>query len=63
MAAKKKKINPEVIWEQDDILVALKERYFRLYAKENMGKTRDITKLLNELEITINKRKQELVGN
>lgn len=62
MAAKKKKVNPEIIWEQDNILIALKERYFKLYAKENFPKTKDLTKILDDLEMEINKRKLELVS-
>ena len=31
-------------------LEQLKERYFKLYAKENLGKSPSITKILDELE-------------
>jgi len=69
MAAKKKKviesvIDPEVIFQTDTILVALKERYFRLYKREMSTGAKNITKLLDDLEVTIEKRKKELVdGN
>ena len=62
MPAKKKKINSEILFEQDTILISLKERYFRLYAREMLTNTKDLTKLLDELEVTINNRKEELTN-
>jgi len=45
--------------EVDEVLISMKERYFRLYAKEDIGKTREITHTLDRLEIEILKRQQE----
>ena len=53
MAAKKtKKVKEEV----DEVLISMRERYFRLYAKEDIGQTKDITKTLDKLEAEIRKR-------
>ena len=63
MAAKrKKKISPEEIWEQDEVLISLKERYFKIIKKEVLGKTPNYTNILDKLEMEINKRKQELIN-
>lgn len=63
MATKrKKKLDPVSLWEQDEILIALKERYFKLIVRENMGKTPQITASLDKLEKTINARKEEIVN-
>jgi hypothetical protein len=61
MAAKrKKKVNPEVLWEQDEILISLKERYFKLLPNENIGKTPKLTSTLDSIEEAINNRKKEI---
>ena len=60
MAAKKKKINPKGLYKSDEVLVALKERYFKLYEKENIGKTPQITATLDKIEGAIKKRKEEI---
>jgi len=46
---------------EDTTLINLKERYFRLYAREMASKTKELARQLDELEITINKRKEELL--
>ncbi len=62
MAAKKKKnkVNVEVLYEQDEVLIALKERYFRLLKKEDIGKTPQLTTVIDKLEQTISHRMEEL---
>ena len=61
MAAKKKiKKDLKVLMEEDDILVSLKERYFKLLKTEDIGKTPKLTSTIDKLEETINKRIQEL---
>lgn len=58
MAAKrKKKVDTE-----DEILVSLKERYFRLIKNENIGKTHQLTLVIDKLESVIRKRMEELKG-
>ena len=56
----KKKINIEVLMDQDEVLVALKERYFKLLPKENFGKTPQLTNTLDKIEGAIKKRTEEL---
>ena len=51
----------EAIIENDETLSALKERWFKLAKLENMGKTKEITKKLDDLEKSINARKEELL--
>lgn len=51
----------EAIFNNDEVLSALKERWFRLAKQEKFPKTPDITKKLDELEKTIQNRKEELV--
>lgn len=63
MAAKKKKVvNIDFIFENDEILISLKERYFKLIKSEDIGKTPQITKTLDTIEQTILKRKEELIN-
>jgi hypothetical protein len=63
MATKrKKKIDPVTLWEQDEVLIALKERYFKIIKKENIGKTPQITATLDKLELAINTRKTEVIN-
>ena len=51
----------EAIIENDEALSALKERWFKLAKREDFGKTKDITKKLDDLETSINSRKEELL--
>ena len=60
MAAKKKKMNIETIMEQDEILVSLKDRFFRLYCREDIGKTPQLTSTIDKIEGAVNKRIEEL---
>lgn len=63
MAAKKKKIkNVEILFEQDETMIALKERYFKLLLKENIGKTPQLTKTIDNVEGAIYKRKEEIIN-
>jgi hypothetical protein len=62
-AKRKKKIDPQVIWDQDEVLIALKERWFKLAKKEKINKTPQITDILDKLEAAISKRKEELDAN
>jgi len=56
----KKKINIDTLIEQDEVLIALKDRYFKISVKEDFGKTPQLTNTLDKLEGAINKRKEEL---
>ena len=60
MAAKKKKVNIETLIEQDETLIALKERYFKLLKTEDIGKTPKTTKILDNIESAIQSRIEEL---
>ena len=64
--AAKKKIRKEIdefsLYEQDEILIALKERYFKLLIREDFGKTKQITDTLDKLEIAINTRKEIIIN-
>jgi hypothetical protein len=51
----------EAIIANDETLSALKERWFKLAKLENMGVTKEITKKLDDLEKSINTRKEELL--
>jgi len=65
MSAKKKTktmVN-EDLYEQDETLIALKERYFKLLRQENYPKTKQLTNTLDKLEVAINSRKLEIVTN
>lgn len=62
MAAKKKPKDYSVHYEQDEALIALKERYFKLLKTEEYPKTPQITATLDKLEKAINKRKEEIVN-
>ena len=63
MAAKrKKKLDPVTLWEQDEVLIALKERYFKLVKQETIGKTPQLTATIDKLETAINARKEELIN-
>lgn len=53
----KKKLNYNI---DDDILNDLKKRYFKLIQSENIGKTPEITKKLDELEKYIRERVKDL---
>jgi hypothetical protein len=64
MAAKrKKKLDSVSLWEQDEILIALKERYFKLLKKEVVGKTPQLTATIDKLETAINARKDEVIND
>jgi predicted RNA-binding protein with EMAP domain len=63
MAAKKKvtkKVNIQTLMDQDETLIALKERYFKLLKTEDIGKTPKLTKVLDNLETVIDNRIEEL---
>jgi hypothetical protein len=63
MASKRKnKVDPNILWDQDEVLIALKERYFKLLPKEEFGKTSQLTATIDKLEVAINKRKEEVVS-
>jgi len=47
--------------DSDEILISMRERYFRLYSKENIGVTHTITLTLDRLEKEIVKREDELL--
>lgn len=53
----KKKLDYNI---DDDILNDLKKRYFKLIQSENIGKTPEITKKLDELEKYIRERVKDL---
>lgn len=58
MAAKrKKKAEPEPV--VDETLLSLKNRYFALYKRENIGKTLELTKVIDKLEEAIKNRLKE----
>lgn len=60
---KKKILNDEQLeakFKDDETLSALKERWFKLAKEENYPKTKEITKKLDDLEKSINNRKEEL---
>lgn len=52
----------EAILEDDETLSALKERWFKLAKQENFPKTKDISKKLDDLEKSINARKEEILN-
>jgi hypothetical protein len=52
----------EAMIANDEVLSALKERWFKLAKTENYPKTKEITKKLDDLEKTINSRKKELLN-
>lgn len=56
----KKNKKLEKLCLEDEVLIALKERYFKVYARENIGKTPEITKTLDKIQDAINKRIGEL---
>jgi hypothetical protein len=62
MAAKKKKKDSTTLIEQDETLVALKERWFKLAKQEVYPKTPQITNTLDKLEVAITKRKEEILN-
>ncbi len=51
----------EAIYADDEILSALKERYFKLAKGERYPETPNLTKKLDDLEKSINARKEELL--
>jgi hypothetical protein len=51
----------EALFANDEILSALKERWFKLAKQEKYPKTKDITKKLDDLEKSISNRKKELL--
>jgi hypothetical protein len=63
MAPKNKnKVNAETLIEQDEILISLKERYFKLLKNEVIGKTTQLTSTIDKIELAINKRKEEIIN-
>ena len=57
---KKKSINIDSILNEDEILISLKERYFKLIKNEKIGTTTGITATLDKIENTVRERTQEL---
>lgn len=57
----RKKIGPKKIEVEDQVLIALKERYFKLYARENYPNTSTTTAILDKLEQEIRNRMKELL--
>lgn len=57
MTKKQKKI-----LEKDEIMVSLKERYFKLAAREKVGKNKEMEQTIDNLEIAIRKRQDELLN-
>ena len=53
----------EALCSNDEILSALKERWFKLAKLENFPKTKETTKKLDDLEKSINNRKEELLND
>jgi hypothetical protein len=63
MSAKKKKlVNMDFIFKNDETLISLKERYFKIIRNEDYPKTPQITKTLDTIEQTISKRKEDLIN-
>jgi hypothetical protein len=60
MAAKKKKMNIEKLYSEDELMIALKERFFKLYAREDIGKTQNLTTTIDKVQAAIFKRMEEL---
>lgn len=60
MAKKKIGIKLQKLIDEDQTLIALKERYFRLMANENIPHTPTLTNNLDKLETTIRERIEEL---
>lgn len=52
----------EALFADDEILSALKERWFKLAKEEKYPKTKEITKKLDDLEKSIDNRKEELLN-
>jgi len=64
--AKKKITNDEqieAIQKNDETLIALKERWFKLAREESYPNTKLISQKLDKLEIAISDRKTEIVKN
>lgn len=64
--AKKKITNDEqieAIQKNDETLIALKERWFKLAREERYPNTKLISQKLDKLEIAISDRKTEIVKN
>lgn len=57
MTKKQKKI-----LDNDEIMVSLKERYFRLALKERIGIDDKMTKMIDCLEVAIRARHKELLA-
>ena len=49
------------IFDNDEALIALKKRYFRIYKQEDYPHTKEITSKLDELEKVIHLRIQEII--
>lgn len=60
MAAKKKKMKIEQIYLEDEVLISLKERFFKLYRREDIGKTPQLTETVDKVQAAIFKRMEEL---
>jgi hypothetical protein len=53
----KVEVEPEVV--VDDTLISLKDRYFKLYKRENIGRTPELTKIIDKLEEAIKQKSKE----
>jgi hypothetical protein len=60
--AKKKKLDMESLYRDDEVLISLKERYFKLMSKETIGKTPELTATIDKIEAVIRKRKEEILN-
>lgn len=66
MAAKRKKkevVSLETIILEDQEIIDLKKKYFKLIVKENIPNTPTLTKQLDEIELKIKNRTTELSEN
>jgi hypothetical protein len=64
MSAKKKKPEDiDTLIENDVVLGSLKERYFKLLKKEDIGKTPQVTELIDKIELAVMKRKEEIIND
>jgi|APGre2960657404_1045060.scaffolds.fasta_scaffold239792_2 hypothetical protein len=62
-AKKKKKLDPEFLYSQDEIMISLKERYFKLLKTEDIPKTPQLTSTIDKLELAIKQRKEEILDD
>ena len=62
MAAKRKKkeVSMDILIEENEVLKSLKERFFKLYKKEDIGKTPQLTATLDKIQSAILNKIEEL---